>query len=109
MVDPQNEIIEFFSRSWGYIASILAGVLAKVSTEILMKRKLSFIQWIAIVGISVFFGGLSALWCDSYHVSDHARYTIPPLCTLRGEKIMIYVTSTYKRIGDAILSIFTKK
>lgn len=107
--DPTNEIMEFFARSWGYIASIFAGILAKVSTEILMKRKLSFIQWIAIVGISVFFGGLSAVWCESYHVSPHARYTIPPLATLMGEKIMIYVTANYRRIGNAILSIFTKK
>jgi hypothetical protein len=107
-MDFNNETADFFTQCAAWIASIIVGILAKVSTEILMKRKLSFIQWLAIVGVSVFFGYLSAVWCDSSGWVEQGKYIVP-LVTLMGEKIMIYLTTNYRRIGDAILSIFTKK
>jgi len=108
MESHQNELIEFITRAWAYIGSVMVGVIAKISTEVLMKRKLSFIQWLAIVGVSVFFGYLSAVWCDNRGWEEQAKYIVP-LATLMGEKIMIYLSANYRRIGDAILSIFTKK
>lgn len=108
MESPQNELIEFVTRAWAYIGSVMVGVIAKISTEVLMKRKLSFMQWLAIVGVSVFFGYLSAVWCDNRGWEEQAKYIVP-LATLMGEKIMIYLSANYRRIGDAILSIFTKK
>jgi len=107
-MESPNELTEFFTRCAAWIASIIVGILAKVSTEILMKRKLSFIQWLAIVGVSVFFGYLAAVWCDSNGWVEQGKYIVP-LVTLMGEKIMIYLAANYRRIGDAVLSIFTKK
>lgn len=103
-----HEVAEFISRSWAWAASICVGVVAKISTEILMKRKLTFIQWIAIVGVSVFFGYLASVWCGSNNWEVQGRYVVP-LVTLMGEKIMIYLTTNYRRILDTTLSIFTKK
>lgn len=108
MENPGNEVAEFISRSWAWAASICVGVVAKISTELLMKRKLTFMQWIAIVGVSVFFGYLASVWCGSSGWEVQGRYIVP-LVTLMGEKIMIYLTSNYRRILDNILSIFTKK
>lgn len=107
-MESQNEIAEFFTRCAAWIASIVVGILAKVSTEILMKRRLTFIQWLAIVGVSVFFGYIAAVWCDSNGFVEQGKYIVP-LITLMGEKIMIYLAANYRRIGDAILSIFSKK
>lgn len=107
-MDVLSDFITLLTKGWVYIAGVAAGVVAKVSTELLMKRKLSFMQWLAIVGVSVFFGYLSAVWCDGNGWQTQGRYIVP-LCTLMGEKIMIYLSANYRRIGDAILSIFTKK
>jgi hypothetical protein len=108
MESPQHEIMEFITRAWAWIGSVMVGVIAKISTEVLMKRKLSFVQWLGIIGVSVFFGYLSAVWCDNKGWEEQGRYIVP-LCTLMGEKITIYISANYRRIGDAILSIFTKK
>lgn len=107
-MDGQNELTEFFTRCAAWIASIIVGILAKVSTEILMRRRLTFIQWLAIVGVSVFFGYLAAVWCDSNGWQNQGKYLVP-LVTLMGEKIMIYLAANYGRVGDHILSIFIKK
>jgi len=104
---PQSEIHEFMARTGTWILAIGIGIIAKISTELMMKRKVSFIQWIAIVGISIFFGYLSAVWCDQNGWVSQGRYIVP-VVTLMGEKIVIYMAANYQRIGDALLSIFTK-
>jgi hypothetical protein len=108
MESPHNELAEFISRCWVWGAGIVAGVVAKISTELMMKRKLSLLQWLGIVGVSMFFGYLTAVWCDSNGWVSQGRYIVP-LATLMGEKITIYLTANYRKIGDAILTIFTTK
>ena len=103
-----NELQEFLARSWVWIVGIGAGVLAKISSEVLMKRKISLVQWLGIVGVSVFFGYMAAVYCDSNGYVSQGRFIVP-LITLMGEKITIYISTNYMRIGDAILSIFKKK
>ena len=103
-----NELQEFLARSWVWIVGIGAGVLAKISSEVLMKRKISLVQWLGIVGVSVFFGYIAAIWCDSNGWVEEGRFIVP-IFTLMGEKITIYLSTNYMRIGDAILYLFKKK
>lgn len=98
-----NELVALISKSSTLIAAIAVGVVAKISTEILMKRKLSIIQWFGIVGISVFFGYLTAVYCANNDMDQQSKWLVP-LSTLFGEKIMIYLTTHYKSILHKIIN-----
>jgi hypothetical protein len=98
-----NEVGAFLGKSSAYIGAIAVGVVAKISSEILMKRKLNIIQWFGIVGISVFFGYLTAVYCANNDMDQQSKWLVP-LSTLFGEKIMIYLTTHYKAILHKIIN-----
>jgi intracellular septation protein A len=98
-----TELSAFISKSSALIAAIAVGVVAKISTEILMKRKLNMLQWMGIVGISVFFGYLTAVYCSNNDMENQGKWLVP-LSTLFGEKIMIYLTTHYKSILHKIIN-----
>jgi hypothetical protein len=103
-----TEIGAFFSKSAAWILSIGVGVIAKVSTELLLKRKLSMMQWIGIMGVSIFGGYMMATWCHSHGWVTEGNYLVP-LATLFSEKVMIYITTNYRAIIDRIVDAFFKK
>ena len=103
-----HEIGAFFGKSWAWILSIGVGVIAKLSTELLLKRKLSMMQWIGIMGISIFGGYLMAVWCTSHGWTTEGNYLVP-LATLFSEKVTIYITTNYKIILSRLLDLFVSK
>jgi hypothetical protein len=107
MDGPISEVLAFLTKGWVYIGGVVAGVIAKVSTELLMNRKLSLLQWIGIVGVSIFCGYVCAVYCDVKGYQQEAKYLVP-LLTLLGEKGMIYISTNYRKIIDAILLTFKK-
>lgn len=103
-----QEIVAFFAK-WGTIVmSIGVGVLAKVSTELLLKRKLSMLQWLGIMGVSIFGGYLMGMWCHINGWQEQSYYLVP-ITTLFSEKITIYMMTNYKMILSRILDIFINK
>ena len=107
MEGPINELFTFLTKGWVYIGGVVAGVVAKISTELLMNRKLSLMQWIGIVGVSIFCGYFCAVYCDVKGYEQEAKYLVP-LCTLMGEKGMIYISTNYKRIIEVLILPFKK-
>jgi hypothetical protein len=103
MQNPVEDFYTFIYKFSGFICAIAAGVITKISYEMLMKRKLSIFQWIGIVGISIFFGYLSSVYCMNNALEKQSGWIVP-ICTLFGEKIMIYLTTHYRGIIDKIMS-----
>ena len=103
MQNPVDDFYAFIYKFSGFIMSIMAGVLTKISYEMLMKRKLSLMQWIGIIGVSIFFGYLCSVYCLNNGLEKQSSWFVP-ICTLFGEKIMIYFTTHYKTIIDKIIN-----
>lgn len=108
MQNLQEEIHAIITKCSTGIVGIFVGVIGKISYELAARRKMRFMQWIAIVGVSVFVGYVTWVWCDKSGLKDQMGYIIP-VSTLLGEKILIYVTANSNRIFQSVLAIFTKK
>ena len=52
---------EIVSDSASWLMGIIIGILGKISYEIYMKRALSVVQWVAVIGLSVFCGYETAI------------------------------------------------
>jgi hypothetical protein len=73
-----------------------------------MKRKMGLLQWIGIVGVSVFVGSLTYSWCQNSGFKNQLS-VIVPIATLLGERILIYITANATAIFQKIISIIVKK
>jgi hypothetical protein len=91
-----------------YLISIGVGLLAKISYDLYMKRTLSFIQWTAVIAISVFCGYLTSTYCMTYGMSEASQILVP-LATLFGEKLIQYVMENHKTILNNLVSMFKRK
>jgi hypothetical protein len=103
-----NGLAEFFSDLNNWVFGVLIGVMGKISYELYMKRTITVIQWIAVVGLSIFSGYLTSVYCANNGLESEASWAVP-VSTLMGEKIFIYVMANYKRILTDILSFFIPK
>ena len=105
-VDPSG-FSEWFIALGKWIASVFVGIIGKISYEFSQRRKLSFLEWIGIIGVSVLCGYLAAIWCASNNMIEQGFFIVP-IATLFGEKITQYVTENFKplfnRLVDAILN-----
>lgn len=104
-----NEINQFFTKFGAAIMSAAVATVAKVSHEILLRRKLSWIAWMAIVGVSLFWAWMGGLFSAWMGYSSFASSLIVGLATLLGEKINIYLAQNYKSIFEKIINIFIPK
>jgi hypothetical protein len=101
-------ISDIVSDSASWVMGIIIGILGKISYEIYMKRALSVMQWVAVIGLSVFCGYQTAIYCQMHGHETESTWAVP-MATLMGEKMFIYVMSNYKRIFTGILSFFMPK
>ena len=84
------------------------GLLGKLSYEIYKKRTLSVIQWLAVVGMSVFSGYMVSVYCHTNNMQSSAQFLVP-ISTLLGEKMFIYLFANYRRIIDGIINVILKR
>jgi hypothetical protein len=103
-----NSLTEIISDVNSWVMGIVIGLLGKISYEIYMKRALSILQWIAVIGLSIFCGYQTAIYCQANGYESQSSWAVP-MATLMGEKIFIYFMSNYKKIFTAILSFFMPK
>lgn len=104
-----NEVQAFLSKFGAWIMSAAVATIAKVSHEILMKRKLTWVAWLAIIGISLFWGWMAGLFCAEKQFSTFNSSFIIGASTLLGEKISMYLMQNYKEIFSKFIGIFTPK
>lgn len=104
-----DELHQFFTKFGAAIMSAAVATIAKISNEILMRRKLSWFAWIAIVGVSLFWAWMAGMYCLWMNYSPFASSLIVGLATLLGEKINIYLAQNYKAIFEKIINIFISK
>lgn len=110
MYEPQHEDIwQWLLKSSTWLVGVVVGVLGKISYELSKKRQLSTLQWIGVIGISVFSGYMAGEWCDAYQFNTHQKGLIVPMATIFGERIMQYLVDNYKSILGGVLNIFIKK
>lgn len=111
MASPQidQEWYTLLVKATTWVGTVLSATAAKISTDILMGRKLSFIGWMAVIIISVFWGWLAGLICAHRDVDGAQASAIISLAALLGEKLSIYITINYKEIFGRILSVITPK
>lgn len=103
-----NYLTHFLSDLNNWVFGILIGVMGKISYEIYMKRTISVMQWIAVIGLSIFSGYLTSVYCENNGYTTEASWAVP-MATLMGEKAFIYVMTNYKNIFTRILSFFMPK
>lgn len=98
-----HEMQIFISKAGASIAAIAIGVMAKISHDIMLKKRHSFLEWLAIVGVSVFGGYLMAQYCLTHHLEDQGKYLIP-MATLFSEKLIMYITANWNKIMRVLLN-----
>lgn len=101
MENAWNEFAMLFGKFSTYIFGITIGLLGKLSYEIYMKRTLNFLQWTAVVGMSVFTGYVTSVYCNARGFEQQAQFIVP-LATLLGEKFFIYLIENHKQIADML-------
>jgi hypothetical protein len=104
-----DELHQFFTKFGAAIMSAAVATIAKISNEILMRRKLSWFAWIAIVGVSLFWAWMAGMYCLWMNYSPFGSSLIVGLATLLGEKINIYLAQNYKAIFSKVINIFIIK
>ncbi len=99
---------DFLSNVQNWVFGIVLGTLGKISYMLYMKRTLTVIQWVAVIGLSVFSGYMTSIYCERYGYSVEASWAVP-MTTLMGEKLFIYVMANYKKIISGVLSFLMPK
>jgi hypothetical protein len=104
-----HEIIAFFTKSGSWIFSVLFGLFGKVGMEIMMKKKYTWIQWAGVILVSMFFGYIGGLASLHWKLEPYKMSMTVSLMTIFGQNIAFYVVYNYKRIGDNLIDVFTRK
>jgi hypothetical protein len=104
-----DEVNQFLTKYGAAMMSAAVATVAKLSHEILLKRKLSWVAWVAIVGVSLFWAWMGGLFCAWMNYSSFSSSLVVGLSTLLGEKINIYLAQNYKSIFEKIINIFISK
>ena len=104
-----NEVQAFLSKFGAWIMSAIVATLAKISHEILMKRQLSWMSWLAIIGISLFWAWMAGLFCAENEYNTFSSSFIIGAATIMGEKISLYLMQNYKDIFSKVIGIFSSK
>lgn len=108
-MQPPNEWNDFFAKFGGAFVTALLAIFGKISNEILMRRKLSWISWISLIGVSLFWAWMAGLFCAYMEYNYLGTSIIVGLATMLGEKINIYLAQNYRSIMERVISIFITK
>lgn len=99
--DFVSELYLFISKAGASILAVFIGIMAKISHDIMLKKKHSWPEWIGIIGMSVFGGYMMGLYCKSHNLDGDL---LIPLATLFSEKIFMYIAANWNKIMNVILN-----
>lgn len=102
-----NELWQTLSKISTWVVSVFAGVVGKISYDLYLKKKRSWLQWIGVTGISIFVGYMSMKACVIYGHEDKVGIIVPS-CTLFGEKILWWFTLKLDKIREIAAEIVKK-
>ena len=94
-------LFDLLSESWTWIIGIAIGLIGKISYEIYMKRTLTILQWIAVIGMSIVSGYVTSFYCMSNGWNAESQFLVP-IATLLGEKFFIYIIENHRVLFDRI-------
>lgn len=104
-----GDLIQWAISLYKWLLMILVGIVGKLSHDLSRRRRLTFYQWLGVIGVSAFVGYVVCVWCIGNGLEQQAAFIVP-IATLLGEKIMIYVTDNFKNIATRVIdAIFRKK
>lgn len=107
--DNLPQIGEFFTKFGAGIMSALVALVAKISHEILQRRKMSWMMWMAVVGVSLFWAWMAGLFCDYAQYETTYSAIIIGLATLLGERVNVYIMQNYKTWIDGFFNAIKPK
>lgn len=102
-----NSLKEFYERFAFVGASFFIALIGKISNEILMNRKLSFMSWCAIIGVSMLGAWLMILFCREREYGPEKSGMLVAAATLMSEKIVIYLHQNFKQLFTKFISLIT--
>jgi hypothetical protein len=102
-----DDVIEHSTEQKTYVIGMSIGLLGKISYEIFKKRTLSVVQWLAVVGMSIFAGYMVSVYCQNNGMHQSAQFLVP-ISTLLGEKMFIYLFTNYKAILGGIFNLIIR-
>lgn len=108
MENPEKETLTFLSKAWVWILYIVVGIIGKFSHDLIMGRKLTWLQVLSSIGIALFMGFLSSVICYTRY-PDYAAFIVP-VSTLLSEKIIIAIFSIdFKKLVAEIAQYWADK
>jgi hypothetical protein len=91
---------------WGVY--ILIGIIGKFSHDLIMGKRLTWVQVFASIGIALFCGFLASVIC-MHNFPDKAAYIVP-IATLLSEKIVVAILAVdYKMIASEFANYWADK
>lgn len=102
-----DDVRHYLTNERTYFIGMSIGLLGKISYEVYKKRALSILQWLAVVGMSIFSGYMMSLYCKAHQLNEASQYLVP-IGTLLGEKIFIYLFTNYKSILTGVFNLIIK-
>lgn len=102
-----NEFWAFLSKTWIWLVTIMGGIVAKISLDVLNGKKMSFIERLATIGISFFGGYLTAVYCESNNMTEQGKWMVP-LATLFSETVIMWFVKNHKHVLNHLLAFFTR-
>lgn len=104
-LDILNRILEALMAKWILLMGVFTGLIAKLSFELGQKRKFAKLEFVGVVGISVFFGYMMSNVCDWMEWERQSKFMVP-MATLFGEKLSTYITKNFNSIMSSISGYF---
>jgi hypothetical protein len=104
-----HEITVFLSKAGASILAIIVGVMARLSHDILMKKKYSFLEILAIMGISIAGGILAGFLCSALSITGPTAYSIIVLCSKCAELIFKYLHENFDRLFSPVIDFLLNR
>lgn len=104
----KEEIAAFLSKIWVWGVYILIGIIGKFSHDLIMGKRLTWLQIFASIGIALFCGFIASVICMN-NFPDKAAYIVP-VATLLSEKIVVALVAVdYKTIISEMAQYWADK
>ncbi len=107
-----SEIAAFILKHGAIIGMIILGTMSNLAAKILLKKRITLLQSVAVLILSIFAGVIVSMWCyyqgwlDVKEDKLPIGFVIVPAASIFGEYIITYLIANYKTIMDRIVNVF---